>query len=93
MVGWATSANVDGYLALAALTAALRDRRPSKGLVHHSDRGSAYASADTETLSLSFWPPTITINQGRSSTAVVHRIGAGGFEAPRSNGCVNLALQ
>ncbi len=34
------------HLALAALRAALRDRRPSEGLVHHSDRGSTYASGD-----------------------------------------------
>ncbi len=46
VVGWATSANVDRHLALAALHSALRARRPSKGLVHHSDRGSTYASGD-----------------------------------------------
>lgn len=46
VVGWATSANADRHLALAALAEALRTRRPSKGLVHHSDRGSTYASAD-----------------------------------------------
>ena len=46
VVGWATSANVDRHLALAALDHALRTRRPSHGLVHHSDRGSTYASAD-----------------------------------------------
>jgi len=46
VVGWATSANVDRHLALAALTNALRTRRPSEGLVHHSDRGSTYASTD-----------------------------------------------
>jgi putative transposase len=46
VVGWATSPNVDRHLALAALRAALRDRRPSEGLVHHSDRGSTYASGD-----------------------------------------------
>jgi putative transposase len=46
VVGWATSANIDRYLALMALTTALRDRRPSAGLVHHSDRGSTYASGD-----------------------------------------------
>jgi putative transposase len=46
VVGWATSCTVDRHLALAALRMALRDRRPSKGLVHHSDRGSTYASAD-----------------------------------------------
>jgi transposase InsO family protein len=44
VVGWATSPNVDRHLALAALRTALRDRRPSEGLVHHSDRGSTYAS-------------------------------------------------
>jgi transposase InsO family protein len=46
VVGWATSANIDRYLALAALEMALRERRPAPGLVHHSDRGSTYASGD-----------------------------------------------
>jgi putative transposase len=46
VVGWATSAANDTALALAALDAALTARRPSAGLVHHSDRGSPYASAD-----------------------------------------------
>lgn len=46
VVGWATSQNVDRHLALAALTNAIRDRRPPAGLVHHSDRGSTYASGD-----------------------------------------------
>jgi putative transposase len=46
VVGWATSANIDRHLALAALETALRDRRPGIGLVHHSDRGSTYASGD-----------------------------------------------
>lgn len=46
VVGWSTSANVDRHLATSALDRALRDRRPSQGLVHHSDRGSTYASGD-----------------------------------------------
>jgi putative transposase len=46
VVSWATSAAADRHLALAALRAALRDRRPTAGLVHHSDRGSTYASGD-----------------------------------------------
>jgi transposase InsO family protein len=46
VVGWATSQNVDRHLALAALDMALVHRRPSGGLVHHSDRGSTYASTD-----------------------------------------------
>lgn len=44
VVGWATSATNDGELALRALDQALRARRPSPGLVHHTDRGSPYAS-------------------------------------------------
>ena len=46
VVGWATSATNDRFLALEALAVALRRRGPSPGLVHHSDRGSPYASED-----------------------------------------------
>jgi putative transposase len=46
VVSWAASANNDTRLALDALRAGLRARRPAAGLVHHSDRGSPYASAD-----------------------------------------------
>lgn len=46
VVGWATSASNDRGLALDALRTALLARRPPPGLVHHSDRGSPYASAD-----------------------------------------------
>lgn len=44
VVGWATSQNGDRHLALAALDVALVHRKPAAGLVHHSDRGSTYAS-------------------------------------------------
>jgi putative transposase len=46
VVGWATSATNDRALALAALDRALRHRRPGTGLLHHTDRGSPYASED-----------------------------------------------
>ena len=46
VVGWATSANNDTPLALDALARATRSRMPQLGLVHHSDRGSVYASGD-----------------------------------------------
>jgi putative transposase len=45
IVGWATSARIDQALARKALQAALQRRQPGPGLVHHSDRGSQYASA------------------------------------------------
>lgn len=46
VVGWAASQNVDRHLALAALDMAVATRRPSRGLVHHSDRGSTYAAVE-----------------------------------------------
>ena len=44
IVGWAISRSIDTRLALAALEAAIGSRHPPDGCVHHSDRGSQYAS-------------------------------------------------
>jgi putative transposase len=44
VVGFAMSEQNDRALALEALQRALRARRPAAGLLHHSDRGSPYAS-------------------------------------------------
>ena len=44
VVGWAVSAVNDRQLVSRALTAAVQHRRPAAGLLHHSDRGSPYAS-------------------------------------------------
>jgi transposase InsO family protein len=46
VVGYALSERNDAALALAALRQALALRQPPRGLVHHSDRGSPYASDD-----------------------------------------------
>jgi transposase InsO family protein len=46
VVGWAISTMNDRHLTLAALTMALNRRCPEAGLLHHSDRGSTYASED-----------------------------------------------
>ena len=46
VVGWAASANNDRALAISALDRATSARAPAAGLVHHSDRGSVYASCD-----------------------------------------------
>lgn len=47
VVGWAMSASNDTGLALAALERAVHSRhRLAPGLVHHTDRGSPYASDD-----------------------------------------------
>jgi len=44
VIGYAISRSIDARLAVAALKAAIRTRRPLEGCVHHSDRGSQYAS-------------------------------------------------
>lgn len=44
VVGWATSDSLSTRVALDALAMALNGRRPPKGLIHHSDQGSQYAS-------------------------------------------------
>ena len=45
VVGYAISKNITTQLTLAALNAAIVGRRPLPGCIHHSDRGSQYASA------------------------------------------------
>jgi putative transposase len=44
VIGWALDRTMEDDLTLAALRMALEMRKPSPGLVHHSDRGSQYAS-------------------------------------------------
>jgi putative transposase len=45
-VGWAVSAVNDRHLTSRALKMAIHRRCPGAGLLHHSDRGSTYASED-----------------------------------------------
>src|SRR5207249_2895839 len=44
VVGYAISRSIDARVAAAALKAAITVRDPPRGCVHHSDRGSQYAS-------------------------------------------------
>lgn len=46
VVGWALDRTLAARLPIAALESALAERKPLAGLVHHSDRGVQYASAD-----------------------------------------------
>ena len=46
VVGWSLGRSLGSGLARAALEKAIATRQPSPGLVHHSDRGVQYASAD-----------------------------------------------
>ena len=46
VVGWCMQSRLDRSLAVNAVQAALGQRHPGPGLMHHSDRGSQYASRD-----------------------------------------------
>lgn len=50
VVGWSMQPTLDRSLVLAALQHAITRRQPPPGLIHHSDRGSQYASADYRAL-------------------------------------------
>lgn len=50
VVGLAMSERISDELTQNALTQALLRREPPKGLIHHSDRGSQYASGDYQAL-------------------------------------------
>lgn len=45
VVGWAVGKTIDQNLAISALTNALQNRNPKKGLIFHTDRGCQYASS------------------------------------------------
>ncbi len=44
IVGWAMAEHMRADLCVEALEMAMSSRRPEPGLLHHSDRGSQYAS-------------------------------------------------
>lgn len=50
IVGWAMSNRIKSSLAEQALSMAYWHRKPNKGLIHHSDRGSQYASKEYQKL-------------------------------------------
>jgi putative transposase len=50
VIGWSLSERLERGIALDALKMALQDRRPPQGLLHHSDRGSQYASHEYQQL-------------------------------------------
>lgn len=50
IVGWSVSSSLETSLVSDALKMALSARRPQPGLLHHSDRGSQYASQEFQQL-------------------------------------------
>ena len=50
VVGYAISRSIDARLVVVALKAAINAGNPARGCVHHSDRGSQYASEPYRTV-------------------------------------------
>jgi len=50
VVGWAMEKHMTRHLVMNALDMAIKRRKPAGGLIHHSDRGSQYASGDFQEL-------------------------------------------
>lgn len=50
VVGWAMEKYMTRHLVMNALDMAIKRRQPARGLIHHSDRGSQYASGDFQEL-------------------------------------------
>jgi putative transposase len=50
VIGWAMRHTLEGALTRDALLMALIDRRPSAGVLHHTDRGSQYAAGEYQAL-------------------------------------------
>jgi putative transposase len=62
IVGWAMDDHMERSLVEQALRMALFRRRPRAGLLHHSDRGSQYASGDYRAL-LAAWGITASMSR------------------------------
>ena len=55
IVGYAMSNRINKTLVSQSLFRAVASKRPPKGLIHHSDRGSQYCSLDYQKLIKQFW--------------------------------------
>ena len=66
IVGWAMGEGLETALVEAALRMALSQRQPQTGLLHHSDRGSQYASAAYRAL-LAQHPIGVSMSRSRSA--------------------------
>jgi len=86
VVGWALANHIRKSLVCDALSMALGRRRPDGDLLHHSDRGSQYASMDYQTLLKS---EGITMSMSRKGNcwdnSVMERF-FGSLKSERTNG-------
>jgi transposase InsO family protein len=87
VVGWATGETLHARLATQALQMALQHRRPAPDLLHHSDRGVQYASAEyRERLTAAGLTPSMSRAGNPYDNAAMES-----FNATYKRECVGLA--
>jgi transposase InsO family protein len=87
VVGWATGETLHARLATRALQMALQHRRPAPDLLHHSDRGVQYASAEyRERLTAAGLTPSMSRAGNPYDNAAMES-----FNATYKRECVGLA--
>jgi transposase InsO family protein len=87
VIGWAGGTTLTTATVLAALHMALRHRRPPRGLLHHSDRGVQYASAEHRAvLAAAGLEPSMSRTANPYDNAVMES-----FMATYKRECVGLA--
>ncbi|MBK6579713.1 MAG: DDE-type integrase/transposase/recombinase [Sandaracinaceae bacterium] len=84
VVGWAMADHMRTELPLLALTRALEARRPCAGLIHHSDRGSQYASTTYRSKLRDH-----EVAQARAAPATAATTPPSRASSPRSRRCIH----
>jgi len=87
IVGWASAPSLHAALSGNALKMALKQRRPARGLLHHSDRGVQYASREhRELLAVAGMEPSMSRAGNPYDNAAMES-----FMATYKRECVGLA--
>lgn len=86
VVGWAMAEHMESSLVGDALQMALMQRQPTAGLLHHSDRGRQYASADYQTLLKAYGVECSMSRRGNCYDNAVHESFFGTLKSECANG-------
>ncbi len=90
VVGWSLKPRMTADIVTDALTMAWFRKRPAPGLMHHSDRGSQYASHVFQDKLKAFG---MTCSMSRKGTAGITRRRRAGSTASRTSGCMGFATR
>jgi transposase InsO family protein len=90
VVGWSMGATLERSLCLSALQMALQRRNPEPGLVHHSDRGSQYASGEYQA---ALWTFGVVGSMSRPGNCWDNAVAESFFATLKSELCQSVPFQ